>query len=173
MTESFHIRDARPDEIEAINSLTLSVYEEYATIMTPLAWAGLKGAVVNGLATTASVERIVAEQNRILIGSVMLFPAAVNAYGSLSGQAAIPELRLLAVTPAARGHGIARALVEECIRRTRLAGAKELGIHTSISMQAAIHMYESMGFNRFPSDDFQPEGAELVTAYRLPLIDRS
>src|SRR5215470_8652318 len=100
----------------------------------------------------------------------MLFSAAVNAYGNLTGQAAIPELRLLAVTPAARGHGIGRALVEECIERTRKAGAKELGIHTSISMQAAIHLYESFGFVRFPADDFQPEGAELVTSYRLPLV---
>jgi ribosomal protein S18 acetylase RimI-like enzyme len=165
----FHIRDASADELDAISKLTLAVYEQYATIMTPPAWEGLKGSVMNGLATTAPVERIVAEQNGELVGSVMPFPAAVNVYGNLTGQAAISELRLLAVTPPARGRGIGRALVEECIERMHKAGEKELGIHTSISMQAAIHLYESMGFTRFPTDDFQPEGAELVTAYRLPL----
>jgi GNAT superfamily N-acetyltransferase len=165
----FHIRDARADEVDTISKLALAVYKQYATIMKPPAWESLKGAVMNGLATTAPVERIVAEQNGELVGSVMLFPAAVSAYGNLTGHASIPELRLLAVTPAARGHGIARALVEECIERTHKAGEKELGIHTSLSMHAAIHLYESMGFTRFPTDDFQPEGAELVTAYRLPL----
>jgi ribosomal protein S18 acetylase RimI-like enzyme len=165
----FHIRNASADELDAIGKLTLAVYEQYAAIMTPSAWEGLRGSVMNGLATTASVERIVAEQNGELVGSVMLFPAAINAYGNLTGQAAIPELRLLAVTPAARGQGIGRALVEECIERTHKAGEKEVGVHSSISMQAAIHLYESMGFTRFPTDDFQPEGGELATAYRLPL----
>jgi hypothetical protein len=38
-------------------------------------------------------------------------------------------------------------------------------------MQAAIRLYEQMGFVRFPEYDFQPEGAELVMAYRLNLVD--
>jgi ribosomal protein S18 acetylase RimI-like enzyme len=65
------------------------------------------------------------------------------------------------------------ALVRECVRRARRAGARELGLHTSASMRAAIHMYERMGFRRAPAFDFQPPGAELVTAYRLDLSKTS
>jgi hypothetical protein len=38
-------------------------------------------------------------------------------------------------------------------------------------MRAAVRMYERLGFVRVPEHDFQPEGAELVTAYRLRLDD--
>lgn len=170
-SESIQIRDARPDELTAVRELTLAAYEEYAAIMTPPAWAALKAVLPGALGSTLPAERIIAEQDSRLVGSVMLFPAEVDAYGSSAGQSAIPEIRMLAVPVAARGKGVGRALVEECIRRARQAGASELGLHTSISMQAAIHLYEDMGFARFPANDFQPDGAELVMAYRLRLTD--
>ena len=79
------------------------------------------------------------------------------------------RLRLLAVASSARGMGVGTALVEECVRRARAMGATVLGLHTSRSMQVAVGMYERMGFVRVPAHDFQPPGAELVTAYQLPL----
>jgi predicted N-acetyltransferase YhbS len=162
------IRDARPDEREAIRALTLQAYEQYAATMAPQAWAGLSGAIHNGLQAEGA-EPIVAERGGRLLGSVMLFPPAVDAYGGITGPASWPELRLLAVAPEARGAGIGEALVEECIRRARRMGAAELGLHTSESMAAAMRMYRRMGFVRAPEHDFRPEGAELVEAYRLPL----
>ena len=79
------------------------------------------------------------------------------------------EIRLLAVAPHARGRGVARRLVEECIRRARASGASEIGLHTSKSLASAIALYERMGFARVPERDFHPDGAELVQAYRLSL----
>ena len=168
-TSRFSIRDARADERPAIRALTLAAYAEYATIMTPSAWDGLRQAVLAGLDAEGAVERIVAVQDGALLGSVMLYPAATNAYGDAVAEAGWPELRLLAVAPAARGHGVGTALVEECMRRARRAGASALGLHTSESLHAAIRMYERMGFVRAPEGDFHPSGAELVMAYRLLL----
>jgi ribosomal protein S18 acetylase RimI-like enzyme len=162
------VRDARPEERDAIRDLTLRAYEQYADIMAPDAWAGLSGAIRSAL-QVEDAERIVAERGGRLLGSVMLFPPAASAYGGLAGQANGPELRLLAVAPQARGQGVGEALVEECVRRARRMGASELGLHTSESMAAAIRMYRRMGFVRAPEHDFQPEGAELVEGYRLPL----
>jgi ribosomal protein S18 acetylase RimI-like enzyme len=167
-TDALVVRDARPDEREAIRALTLQAYEQYAATMAPSAWEGLSGAIGNGL-QVEEAERIVAERGGRLLGSVMLFPRAADAYGNIAGRASWPELRLLAVAPEARGQGVGEALVEECIRRARRMGAAELGLHTSESMAAAIRMYRRMGFVRAPEHDFQPEGAELVEAYRLPL----
>jgi ribosomal protein S18 acetylase RimI-like enzyme len=99
----------------------------------------------------------------------MLYPPAVAAYGALTGRAPWPELRLLAVAPEARGLGVGRALVDECARRARRLGADALGLHTSRSMRAAVRLYERLGFVREPGHDFQPPGAELVTAYVLRL----
>lgn len=168
-TSQLSIRDARADERAAIRALTLAAYAEYATIMAPTAWAGLRQALLSGLADEGTVERIVAEQDGALLGSVMLYSPAANAYGDAVAGAGLPELRLLAVAAAARGQGVGTALVEECMRRARQAGASALGLHTSESLQAAIRMYERMGFVRAPEGDFQPSGAELVMAYRLPL----
>src|SRR5690606_22036723 len=116
------------------------------------------------------VERIVAERDGGLVGSVLLFPPALDAYGgAVEAEIAWPEVRLLAVAPAERGRGVGTALVRECARRARRAGATALGLHTSGSMRIAIHLYERLGFVRAPRYDFRPPGGELVTAYRLDL----
>lgn len=172
MTEAIEIqiRDARPDELEAVRHLTLNVYAEYEKVMEPRAWSGLSEAVKGALANqTEGIDRIVAVRDAEVVGSVLLFPPASDAYRGAAAPLSAPELRLLAVRDDQRGQGIGRKLVEECIRRARERGAEAVGLHTSRSMAAAIKLYESMGFERFPDEDFQTEGSELVTAYRLPL----
>ena len=170
MPSSYVVRDATASDRDAIRELTLRVYSEYARVMTPDAWAGLDAAVRSALAEEDVAQRIVADDHGTLIGSVLLYPPATSAYGGLAGASRVPELRLLAVAPEARGRGVGRTLVEECIRRARRDGATELGLHTSRSMVAAIQLYTRMGFERAPELDFQPPGAELVEGYRLPLL---
>lgn len=167
------IRDARPDERTVIGELTRLAYGEYARIMEPSAWQALSTAIGAALAADEPVERLVAEEGGRIVGSAMLYPAAANAYGDESRRPRSPEVRLVAVHQDARGRGIARALMDECVRRARAAGASELGLHTSRSFQAAINMYKSMGFERAPEQDFQPSGAELVEGYRLVLRPRT
>jgi len=163
------VRDARPEERGAVRALTLRAYAEYAAVMAPAAWAGLDAAVRAALDGDGGEARIVAERGGELLGSVMLFPPAADAYGAAAERAGWPVLRLLAVAPEARGRGIGQALVQECVRRARGMGAAELGLHSSESLRAAIRMYERMGFRRAPERDFRPEGAELVMGFRLPL----
>ena len=166
----FIVRDARESDRSAIRALTVRAYSDYATLMDPLAWSGLQAAVTSALdATNGEEQRIVADDHGTLIGSVMLFPAATQAYAALASRSPAPELRLLAVAHEARGRGVGRALVEECIRRARESGATALGLHTSKSMAIAMDLYRRMGFERVPELDFQPPGAELVEGYRLRL----
>ena len=140
--------------------------------MSSSAWAALDEAVRSALAANDLVaEQIVAERDGELVGSVMLYPPAVSAYGDIGGSplASWPELRLLAVSPSARGLGIGRALVDACVERARALGATHLGLHTSMSMRAAMQLYMGLGFVRAPELDFQPAGAELVEGYVLKL----
>ena len=171
MDSSLVVREARPDERAAIARLTVLAYGEYATLMEPGAWAALEGAVQVSLADDAGVTRFVAVDDGVIVGSAALYAPRAAAYGSLASPAAWPEVRLVAVAPEARGRGVARALVEECIRRARAAGATTIGLHTSRSMAAALRLYQRMGFVRDPEHDFQPPGAELVEGYRLRLDD--
>ena len=165
------VRPARPEEHEHIARLTLDAYQQYASLMAPSAWSALEQAVHASLANDTGVTRLVAEHDGAIVGSAALYAPDSEAYGSLASPATWPEVRLVAVAPSARGRGIARALVEECIRRARVAGAAVLGLHTSRSMHAAVRLYLRMGFVRDPEHDFQPPGAELVEGYLLRLDD--
>jgi len=163
------IRDAVDDERAIIRELTLRAYAEYAKIMEPASWNGLSQALRDALASDAPADRIVADDDGQIVGSAMLYAPESDAYGAFVSASRAPEIRLVAVAPETRGRGIARALVEECIRRARVQGAKEVGLHTSRSMRAAMSMYADLGFVRAPERDFQPPGAELVEGYRLRL----
>jgi len=166
---AMRIRDAREADRAAVRALTLQAYAEYERVMEPSAWAELEAAVRRAVDSESDAERIVAEHEGRIVGSVMLFPPASAAYGGSVEAPPWPELRLLAVSPEARGMGVGRLLVDECVRRARASGATELGLHTSKSMETAIGMYLRMGFVRAPEHDFQPEGAERVEGYRLRL----
>jgi ribosomal protein S18 acetylase RimI-like enzyme len=163
------LRDARDEDLAAVRALTLQAYAEYAKVMEPSAWAGLEQAVRRTVESESDAERIVAEHEGRIVGSVMLFPPSTSTYGGSVEAPPWPELRLLAVSPEVRGMGVGRLLVDECVRRAQASGATELGLHTSKSMETAIGMYRRMGFVRAPEHDFQPEGAERVEGYRLRL----
>ena len=166
------VRDAQADERDAIRQITLSAYAQYATIMTPSAWAGLRHALATALTIGGGAQRIVADRDGVVVGSVLLFPPSTNAYGGIAATAPWPEMRLLAVASDARGVGVGRLLIDECIRRTCVLGAEAIGLHTSPSMREAIRLYESFGFTRDPDLDIHIEGAEPIQAYRLSLSAR-
>ena len=169
MSGALEIREARPDERARIAELTHAAYGEYAHAMEPGAWAALRQALEGSLADDTGVTRLVALLDGGLVGSAALYDPGVDAYGSLASRAHWPEVRLVAVDPSARARGVARALVLECVRRARAAGATTIGLHTSRSMRSARRLYEGLGFVRDPEHDFQPPGAELVEGYRLSL----
>lgn len=163
------IRRARRDEHDAIRALTDLAYAQYATIMTPSAWTGLRSAIQVALSADRGAEYIVAEREGVLIGSVMLFPPSAHAYGDNRPRVRWPEIRALAVTPSARGSGVARLLVDECIGHAREMGAESIGLHTSRSMREAIRLYEQFGFVRDPQLDIHVDGSETIEAYRRML----
>lgn len=168
--DKVRIRDARGEEMKAILALTLAAYDEFDTPMTAVNWRMLKPAIVKTLSNPLKAEVIVAEMGTELVGSVLLFPGDSDAYGGgKGGEAGMPELRLLAVKSSARGQGIGKMLMEECILRARRSGATALGLHTADSMVVALPMYERRGFVRTPEFDFDVPGGELVKAYRLDL----
>jgi GNAT superfamily N-acetyltransferase len=166
------IRDARPIDRGAILAVTLAAYEQYAAALTPPLWARYRQNIQATLGDVGTAAQIVAEEESgALVGTVLLFPA--GAVMPNPGGTAIPlewpEVRLLAVAPAARGKGLARRLMEECIQRARAAGAPALTLHTADLMAVAMRLYERMGFTRAPELDIRPAPGILAKGYRLPL----
>jgi predicted N-acetyltransferase YhbS len=173
MTE-LHIRDARADDQEAVRDVTISAYQEYAAVMQSH-WEGYRQGILATLANVKPAEQIVAEQEDTLVGTVLLFPAGtvLTTPDGASVTLTWPEIRLLAVAPATRGHGVGAALVRECMRRARQSGSAAVTLHTTDMMQVAMSMYERMGFVRTPQLDFHPAPGFTIKGYRYRFDDGS
>jgi predicted N-acetyltransferase YhbS len=164
------IRDAFEGDRTAIRDVTLSAFQEYAPVM-PAHWEGYRQAILFTLADVKPAEQIVAEKGGAVVGTVLLYPAGAVLDRS-STPLGLPEIRLLAVSPTApRGRGVGAALMNECVRRARRAGAAGVTLHTSEFMRVGKGMYERMGFARAPELDFHPAADLTVMGYRLNLDD--
>ena len=162
------IRDARIEELDQVALLIRDAYQEYQASFPPEVWDGYARDIMDVRGRLDSSELIVAEHAGSLVGAVTFYP---DAFGS--GQQGWPPgwtgVRLLAVHPDGRGLGIGRALMDECLRRSRQLGAHTLGLHTTELMAVARGMYERMGFIRVPEYDFHPGPTMVLMAYRLEL----
>jgi ribosomal protein S18 acetylase RimI-like enzyme len=160
------IRNARNNERSIIRDLTIAAYAQYQAVMPPGFWTFYQHNLITTVDGEGNGERLVAEQNGSIVGSVMLFPPATNPYANALINTSYPEVRFLAVLPQTRGQGIGAALMKECERRAQEAGAQAIGLHTAEVMQAAIHLYERLGYVRTPETDFQPDEGVIVLGYR-------
>jgi DNA-binding MarR family transcriptional regulator/GNAT superfamily N-acetyltransferase len=75
------------------------------------------------------------------------------------------RLRLLMVTPEARGHGVGRRLVEECVRFARAAGYRRMKLWTHEELTAARRIYAKVGFTLDSSERHLDFGKEVVSEH--------
>src|SRR5262249_42225590 len=66
-----------------------------------------------------------------------------------------------------RGRGVGEALMRECLRLAQESGAPGITLHTTEMMQAAMRLYERMGFVRVPELDLRPLPGVVAKGYRL------
>ena len=76
--------------------------------------------------------------------------------------AQVCQLRLLLVDPRARGLGLGRRLVAECLRFARKARYKKMVLWTNDLLHAARHLYQEAGFRRTGRERHKSFGHDLV-----------
>jgi GNAT superfamily N-acetyltransferase len=166
-------RAARPEEIDEVSEL---ISRAYSTLEEGFPWPEAFDMYLANVADVRGrwgTSRLwVAEDDGRLVGTAEYFPPGAAGYYP---DADVPDswtaLRGLAVDPEQRGSGLGTSLSEHVIGLARADGGTHMVLHSIPHMAAAIRIYESLGFERFPEADFAPapgiDGS--VLAFQLPL----
>ena len=164
------IREAVEGDQSAIRELRIKAYQEHAIKIPEDHWKVLSTSISSDGDIEPGVLRLVAEIEGEIVGSVALFPPNTDVYEGLVGELEHPEIRMLSVSPKARGKGVASNLIYECIHRAKGKGYKSVGLHTADFMESAIKLYERLGFERLPKYDFEPANdGIIVKAFRFTI----
>lgn len=123
--ESIHIVEHKPPKLELLNDPNLKKYHE--------GW-GRQGD-----------RALLALMNDVPIGAgwYRLFDESNRGYGFVDRET--PELGI-AVLPAYRGQGVGVKLMQELIQQAQKDGFPSLSLSVDPSNQAAVRMYEKLGF---------------------------
>ncbi|MGB6385402.1 MAG: helix-turn-helix domain-containing GNAT family N-acetyltransferase [Terriglobales bacterium] len=102
-----------------------------------------------------------AESNGEIVGSVFLVEKSKK----------VAKLRMLLVEPSARGMGIGKRLVAECIRFARKASYKTIMLWTQSELTAARKIYQQAGFELVAEEPHSSWGRKNLVAetWRLKL----
>lgn len=148
------IRQAIPDEYDALGEITAQAYLRDGLLdFGESDW--YLGELRDVAKRAAAAEVLVAVRNDTLLGGVTFVPSpGPMADIARPGEA---EIRMLAVSGAARGQGAGEALVRACIDRARaVQGCTAVVLSTQRTMHAAHRIYERLGFVRVPERDWNP-----------------
>jgi ribosomal protein S18 acetylase RimI-like enzyme len=163
---AFQVRLAEPDEFAQIGDITVRGYVNDGLLSDSDFYADRLRDVA-ARAADSEVWVAVGEPDGRLLGSVTFCPV-----GSASRELATEtegEFRMLAVDPDARGLGVGRALVEQCLRRGRELGFDSVVLCSLPMMGPARGLYSALGFERDPGLDWSPVDDVLLEGFRISL----
>ena len=149
----FILRDPEPGDLGWIVHRQATLYrQEYGWDWTCEALlAEIAGAFIRTY--DPSAERCwVAEREGEIVGSVF----------AVRDTAEVAKLRLLYVEPSARGIGLGRRLVDECIRFARAKRYARLTLWTNDVLVAALRLYQAAGFRPVAEERYRSFGHHLV-----------
>ena len=89
----------------------------------------------------------------------------------VDGTTATAEVTRMYVVPAARGRGLARAMLAHLEASARAAGAKAMVLETGVAQPEAIALYESSGYTRMVPGFGHYKDSPLARSFARRLVD--
>ena len=103
----------------------------------------------------------IAEMDGERVGSVMVVDAGNQ----------VAQLRLLLLEPKARGKGLGKRLVNECVQFARKKGYRKIKLWTQSNLLQARHLYVRAGFEIVKQKSHHSFGHDLVSeVWELPFV---
>jgi len=145
------LRDADRGDHDAIRAVVRAAYGQYQPVLGDEVYRRYLDDLLDIDLHAGRGRLIVAELDGAIAASAAFYPDATRqGLGWPSGWA---SGRGLAVHPAARGRGVARAMLTTFEQLARQAGAAAFGFHTGEFMTSAVALYQRMGYERAPAYD--------------------
>ncbi len=159
------VRAVRPEEYEALASVTLDAYR---ALLGPDVDGEYAGELADVTTRAVQSDTLVAldGDGRIMGGVTYVAGPGPLAWFDRPDEAGF---RMLAVAPSAQGRGVGAALVAACVDRATAAGKARLLLHTTATMTTAQRLYRRAGFRRDAERDRVLEGGLVLLAYVLEL----
>ena len=161
------MREARHGEHAETGRVTAEAYREFVR-PGEAAWEGYLEQIADVASRADRTTILVAVQDVRVVGSATLeLDGRVDEAedGPLApGEA---HIRMLGVERAARGGGVARALMHACEEVARARGRETMTLYTTHRMGAAQRMYEALGYERGPDRTFDDGFVLLSFSKRL------
>jgi GNAT superfamily N-acetyltransferase len=167
------VETATAPDHPAVRRVLGSAYLEYASVVPPGVFESYLADLAD-LDAHAGGQILVARIGRQIVGTATFYADAADE--GLGWPAGWSGVRAVGVDLGFRGLGIARRLMEVCLRLADDAGAHTMCLHTAAFMTAAVRLYEGLGFTRAPEFDFDGAAhfagggvAVPVMAYTRPM----
>lgn len=155
------------NDLSALKELGLITMGQYAPQLLPEHWKTLHDGLQNEERLTELIrisKLFVCVHDNKLIGRAFLVP---QGHPTPIFEKEWAQIRMVGVHPDYTGKGIAKELTRLCIEEARQLGEKTIALHTSEMMDAARHIYESMGFKKIKEID--PLFGKRYWLYQLEL----
>ena len=163
MGQEITVRHIGEDESAVVASLAVDAFAEYAARMSPDAWSAFAREIASVGSGPSDDEILVAQRDGDVVGTLVLYTHWEGA------QIDACNVRMIAVAPAHRGEGIAKALLTDAIDRCRRAGKARVVMAINAEMGPGRSLCERLGFERYSAMDHMPAPGVHVQGYQLLL----
>ena len=134
------------NDIDQLQELAIIANGQFQSVFTPDNWEKFNGNLQDRqkfIDILKIAKCFVCLDNDKIVGVAYIIPSGnpTNIFKSEWSY-----IRMVGVNPKYRGQGIAKTLTEMCIDSAKQSNEKTIALHTSEFMDAARHIYESIGF---------------------------